>query len=223
VSFPYDDQRAAVVRACQHLAAEKLVVGTAGNVSVRVGDHVLISPSGLPYADLRPAHVGIHDLDGTPVLAPLEPSSELPLHLAIYRSYAHTAIVHTHAVASTALSVVVDQVPVSHYYTALFGGAIRVAPYATFGSPELAAHVTAALADRSAALMANHGAVLVGADLGKVLDQVPYLEYICDVALRVAATGLTPHLLAEDEVGRVIRGLSGYGQSVPAEDGDRPG
>ena len=98
------------------------------------------------------------------------------------------------------------------HYTALFGGGIRVAPYATFGSDELAHNVTAALQDRSAALMGNHGAVLVGADLAKVLGQVAYLEYVCDVQLRVVSSGLPPRLLAADEIERVRSAMSGYGQ-----------
>jgi len=215
----YPEQRAAVVAACQQLAEQRLVVGTVGNVSVRVGEHVIISPSGVDYAAMRPEDVGVHDLSGAPVEARLEPSSELPLHLAVYQDFAHTAIVHTHAVASTALSVVADEIPVSHYYTALFGGPVRVAPYATFGTAELAANVTAALRDRTAALMGNHGAVLVGSDLTKVLGQLAYLEYLCDVQLRVAATGLPARLLPAAEVERVIAALAGYGQQPGAAEG----
>lgn len=212
----YLEQRTAVVATCRQLSEQGLVVGTAGNVSVRVGDHVIISPSGVDYFAMQPDDVGVHDLSGAPVQARLEPSSELPLHLAVYQSSQHTAIVHTHAVASTALSVVVDEVPVSHYYTAMFGGAVRVAPYATFGSPELAENVTTALRGRTAALMGNHGAVLVGSDLAAVLGKVAYLEYVCDVALRVAATGLPPKLLPVEEIERVIAGLAGYGQQAGA-------
>lgn len=219
MSAPYAEQRQQVVAACQYLSEQKLVVGTAGNVSLRVGDHVIISPSGVDYVDLHPDQVGVHDLTGAPVDAPLAPSSELPLHLAIYQRFDHTAIVHTHAVASTAMSVVASEVPVSHYYTALFGGVVRVAPYATFGTQELAENVATALADRGAALMGNHGAVLVGTNLTKLLTQVAYLEYICDVQLRVAATGLPARLLPADEVERVIAALGGYGQ--PAAGSDR--
>ncbi|GAA1430180.1 class II aldolase/adducin family protein [Microlunatus lacustris] len=204
--------RQQVADACRHLSRSGLVVGTAGNVSVRVGEHVVISPSGVDYEALQAHDVGVHDLTGAPVDARLAPSSELPLHLAVYAASDHRVVVHTHAVASTALSVVADEVAASHYYTALFGGGIRVAPYATFGSDALAANVTAALQDRSAALMGNHGAVLVGADLAKVLSQVAYLEYVCDVQLRVLSTGLPPSLLDPDEIERVRVGLAGYGQ-----------
>ncbi|RZT24818.1 L-fuculose 1-phosphate aldolase [Mycobacterium sp. BK558] len=205
-------QRQQVVEACQFLSRSGLVVGTAGNVSIRVDDLVVISPSGVDYEAMSPRDVGIHDLDGNAVDAVLAPSSELALHLAVYGSSEHSAVVHTHAPASTALSTVVDEVPASHYYSALFGGAIRVAPYATFGTQQLADNVTAALRDRAAALMGNHGAVLAGAALPKVLNLVPYLEYVCDVQLRAMASGAPVRVLDADEIADVARLLAGYGQ-----------
>lgn len=217
------DQRQQVVDACRTLSRSGLVVGTAGNASLRVGDLVVISPSGVDYEAMSARDVGVHDLDGTPVDALLEPSSELPLHLAVYRDSARTAVVHTHAAASTALSTLVDEVPSSHYYTALFGGPVRVAPYATFGTIELADGVVAALRDRAAALMSNHGAVLAGDSLAKVLGLVPYLEYICDVQLRAMATGAPVRLLDAEEIAEVGRRLSGYGQRASAERGDDAG
>ena len=138
-------ERRQVVDACQFLSRSGLVVGTAGNVSIRVDDLVVISPSGVDYEAMSPADVGIHDLEGRVVDAALDPSSELALHLSLYAAGEHTAVVHTHAPASTALSTVVDVVPASHYYSALFGGTVRVAPYAGFGTQQLADNVTAAL------------------------------------------------------------------------------
>ncbi|KRE27088.1 fuculose phosphate aldolase [Mycobacterium sp. Soil538] len=210
-------QRRQVVEACQFLSRSGLVVGTAGNVSIRVDDLVVISPSGVDYEAMSPRDVGIHDLEGNAVDAVLAPSSELALHLAVYRSSEHSAVVHTHAPASTALSTVVDEVPASHYYSALFGGAIRVAPYATFGTRQLADNVTAALRDRAAALMGNHGAVLAGAALPKVMNLVPYLEYVCDVALRAMATGARVRVLDDGEIAEVARRLSTYGQRATGE------
>jgi L-fuculose-phosphate aldolase len=207
-------ERQQVVDACQYLSRSGLVVGTAGNVSIRVDDLVVISPSGVDYEAMSAGDVGIHDLEGNAVDAALAPSSELALHLAAYRAGDHTAVVHTHAPASTALSTVVDVVPASHYYTALFGGGVRVAPYATFGTQQLADNVTAALRDRKAALMGNHGAVLVGTALPKVLNLVPYLEYVCDVQLRAMATGAPVRVLPDAEIDEVGRRLAGYGQQA---------
>lgn len=213
-----EEQRREVVEACRSLSRSGLVVGTAGNVSIRVDDLVAISPSGVDYEAMSPRDVGIHDLDGNVVDAVLAPSSELALHLAVYGSSDHTAVVHTHAPASTALSTIVDEVPASHYYSALFGGVIRVAPYATFGTRQLADNVATALRDRSAALMGNHGAVLAGAALPKVMNLVPYLEYVCDVALRAMATGARVRVLDDAEIAEVGCLLAGYGQQPTGQD-----
>ena len=127
------DERRRVAEACRLLSRSGLVVGTAGNVSVRVGDQVVISPSGVDYEAMSAADVGVHDLNGAPVDARLKPSSELPLHLAIYAGTDHTAIVHTHAPASTALSTLVDEVPAIALLHGPVRRGVRVAPYATFG------------------------------------------------------------------------------------------
>lgn len=206
------EERRQVAEACKELSRSGLVVGTAGNVSVRVGDHVVISPSGVDYDGMSGDDVGVHDLTGAAVEAPLKPSSELAIHLAVYASSSASAVVHTHGPASTALSTLVDVVPASHYYTALFGGPVRVAPYATFGTAALADSVVQALEGRSAALMGNHGAVLVGDELGAVMKLVPYLEYVCDVHLRAMASGTPVRVLPDAEVAEVVHRLGSYGQ-----------
>jgi L-fuculose-phosphate aldolase len=197
------DERAAVVDVCRTLRRERLVVGTAGNVSVRAGDLVAISPSGVAYETLTPDRVGVHRVDGEPVEAPLRPSSELPLHLAIYGATTARAVVHTHGVASTAVSTVLDELPASHYYTAMFGGPVRVSPYATFGTEALAESVVTALRGRSAAIMGNHGAVTVAATLSEAYALAEYLEYLCDVHLRALATGLPMRTLPPAELAEV--------------------
>ena len=207
--------RERVVLACRAMRREGLTVGTAGNASERVGDLVAVSPSGLDYDAMTPALVGVHDLDGRAVDAPLAPSSELPLHLAVYRATGAAAVLHTHAPASTALATVVDELPASHYYTALFGGPVRVAPYATFGSAELAANVAAALAGRSAALLGNHGAVVVAPTLVRAVELAAHLEHLCDVHLRALGTGLPVRTLPPEELDRVAGLLARYGQRPP--------
>lgn len=212
-------EREAIVRACGKLSAAGLVVGTAGNVSVRAGDLVAVTPSGVDYAKLAAADVGVHRLDGTPVEAPLAPTSEMPLHLAVYGTYAGSgaaAVVHTHSVAATATSTLADEVPAIHYYVAMFGGPVRVAPYATYGTDELARNVVAALRDRTACLMGGHGAVTIGPDLKTAFDRGVYLEWVCDVYLRAAAAG-RPRLLPPGEITAVAAKLAGYGQ--PGGDG----
>ncbi|HEX4094737.1 MAG TPA: class II aldolase/adducin family protein [Trebonia sp.] len=208
------DARSAVVTTCQELSRSGLVIGTAGNVSVREGDLVAVSPSGFRYAELTPELVGVHRLDGTAVSAPLAPSSELPLHLAIYTARPEAgAVVHTHSPAATALSALVDEVPAVHYYVAMFGGdSVPVAPYATYGTDELAGNVVRALQDRTGCLMGNHGAVTVGPDVVTAFDKCVYLEWLCDVYLRAAAAG-SPRLLPVAEIDAVAAKMAGYGRS----------
>jgi L-fuculose-phosphate aldolase len=209
-------ERDEIVRACRKLSAAGLVVGTAGNVSIRVGDLVAVTPSGVDYAELAASDVGVHRLDGTAVEARLAPTSELPLHLAVYDADAGdgagaAAIVHTHSVAATAVSTLADEVPAIHYYVAMFGGAVRVAPYATYGTDELASNAVHALRGRTACLLGSHGAVTTGPDLKTAYDRAVYLEWVCDVYLRAAAAG-TPRLLPPGEVEAVAAKLASYGQ-----------
>ena len=205
-------EREEIVRACRRLAAAGLVVGTAGNVSVRAGDLVAVTPSGVDYAELTARDIGVHRLDGTPVEAPLAPTSELPLHLAVYEAYPGTsAVVHTHSVAATAVSTLADELPTIHYYVAMFGGTVRVTPYATYGTDELASNAVRALRGRTACLLGSHGAVTTGADLKTACDRAVYLEWVCDVYVRAAAAG-TPRLLPPEEIEVVAAKLAGYGQ-----------
>jgi L-fuculose-phosphate aldolase len=218
-------EREEIARACKNLSAAGLVVGTAGNVSIRAGDLVAVTPSGLDYAELSAADVGVHRLDGTPVEAPLVPTTELPLHLAVYRAYSSAgssagtastaAIVHTHSVAATATSTLADELPAIHYYVAMFGGPVRVARYATYGTDELARNVVEALHGRTACLMGSHGAVTTGPDLKTAYDRSVYLEWLSDVYLRAAAAG-RPRLLPPGEIEAVAAKLAGYGQRRPS-------
>jgi L-fuculose-phosphate aldolase len=207
--------RSAIVSCCRELSRAGLVVGTAGNVSVRSGDLVAVTPSGLRYAELTPELVGVHRLDGAAVEAPLAPTSELPLHLAIYAARPEVgAVVHTHSPAATALSTLVDSIPSVHYYLAMFGGPVLVAPYATYGTDQLARNVVDALHLRTGCLMGNHGAVTVGPDLATAHDRSVYLEWLCDVYLRASSAG-SPRLLPSAELDAVALKMTGYGQQPP--------
>jgi L-fuculose-phosphate aldolase len=209
------DAREAIVVTCQEMSRARLVVGTAGNVSIRQGDLVAVTPSGVRYSQLTPELVGVHRLDGTVVEAPLAPTSELPLHLAIYAGRPEvSSIVHTHSPAAAAVSALVNEVPAVHYYVAMFGGPVRVARYATYGTEQLGRNVAHALRDRTACLMGNHGAVTVGPDLMSAYELSGYLEWVCDVYLRAAAAG-TPRLLSRAKIAAVQVKLSQYGQRPP--------
>src|ERR1700730_12548192 len=102
--LPYFEERARVVAACRRLAAAGLVHGTAGNVSVRAGDGVAITPTGATLETLEAAEVTVIDLEGRVLAGDLAPTSELDLHLGVYSRYGAGAVVHTHAPVATALS-----------------------------------------------------------------------------------------------------------------------
>ncbi|MBW0102071.1 class II aldolase/adducin family protein [Pseudonocardia sp. KRD291] len=191
--------RAAVAGAGRRLLAEGLVTGTAGNVSVRVGDLIAITPSGIGYDDIEAGDVCVLDAGGRLVQGRHAPSSETPLHRAVYASTAAGAVVHHHGLHSTAVSLIHDELPAVHYYIGRLGGPPRVAPYATYGTPELAAGVRDALVDRNAALMRNHGAVAYGASLPEALDRAGLIEWLCRLYTVAAAIG-TPHTLDDDQL-----------------------
>ena len=202
--------RTAVAQYGRLMLADGLVVGTSGNLSVRDRDLIAVSPSGLPYSETTPELVGVHDLDGNAVEAPLAPTTELPMHLAIYQSTDARAVVHTHSTAATAVSTLVDTLPSIHYLVARFGGPVRVAPYATYGTPELASNMATALKDRTGCLLANHGTITIGATLAEAYDRAVCLEWLCEVWLRATAAG-RPRLLDDDEIARVVDKLASYG------------
>lgn len=173
----------------RRLAAEGLVLGTAGNVSARDGDLVAITPTGARLAELRAEQVTVIDLDGAVVDGALAPTSELDLHLGVYRRHRAGAVVHTHAPMATAMSLVLDELPCVHYQLVELGGTVPVAPYRTFGTPELAEAVLDAMAERTAVLMANHGALTHGPDLEAALSRTLLLEWGCTMYWRAATLG----------------------------------
>ncbi|MGW1541809.1 class II aldolase/adducin family protein [Streptomyces sp. NPDC002309] len=193
--------------------SEGLVVGTSGNVSVRVGDTVLVTPSGVPYDRLTPDDVTGVDLDGRQVRGTLVPTSELPMHLAVYRTTDARAVVHTHAVHATAVSTLVPELPVIHYMAGALGGPVRVAPYATYGTDALAENMLRALAGRSGCLLQNHGTVTHGATLTQAYDRTAQLEWMCRVWLTASTVpGLAPSLLSREQLLEAGERLRGYGQ-----------
>ncbi|MEU9881459.1 class II aldolase/adducin family protein [Streptomyces phaeochromogenes] len=202
-----------LVATARRTVAEGLVVGTSGNVSVRVGDTVLVTPSGVPYDRLAPGDLCGVSLDGRQVLGSLVPTSELPMHLAVYRATDARAVVHTHAVHATAVSTLVTELPLIHYMAAALGGPVRVAPYATYGTEKLAENMLRALRNRTACLLQNHGTLTYGATLPQAYDRTAQLEWMCRVWLTASSLpGHTPTLLTPEQVTEVAERLEGYGQ-----------
>jgi L-fuculose-phosphate aldolase len=216
-----EPEREQVAAACRRLAAEGLVVGTAGNVSARDGDRVAISATGAVLSEATAEQVTVVDMDGRVVGGELQPTSELDLHLGVYRRYDAGAVVHTHAPMATALSCVLDgELPCVHYQMLLLGGTVRVAPYATFGTPELAESVLDALDGRTAALMANHGAIAYATSLEGAVELSLLLEWACTVYWRAAVLA-SPRTLDEGERQAVVEAAleREYGKTKPIEEG----
>jgi L-fuculose-phosphate aldolase len=208
----FQRERERVAASARRLAADGLVTGTAGNLSARVGERVVVTPTGARLEDMTAEQIAVVDLDGEQVGGDLAPTSELELHLGIYRRLDAGAVVHSHARFATAVACVVDELPVVHYQMLALGGPIRVAPYATFGTPELAELTLKALDGRSAALMANHGAIVYGPDLDTAMEQALLLEWACELHWRASALG-TPRTLGQSDQLAFVETVSrrGYG------------
>jgi L-fuculose-phosphate aldolase len=182
-------QRERVAAAARDLAADGLVLGTAGNISERDGDRIAVTPTGAVLATLQAADVAVVSPDGAHLDGPWAPTSELALHLGTYRRYGAGAVVHAHAPVSTALACVLDELPAIHYQMVALGGPVRVARYATFGTEELAAVTLDGLEDRTAVLMANHGTLTYGDDLPSAVQSTRLLEWAAGVYWRAASLG----------------------------------
>ncbi|MEV5128645.1 class II aldolase/adducin family protein [Streptomyces decoyicus] len=201
-----------LVATARRTVADGLVVGTSGNVSHRIKDLILVTPSGVPYDRLGPGDTTAVDLEGRQIIGALRPTSELPMHLAVYRSTAATAVVHTHAPYATAVSTLVPELPPVHYMAAALGGPVRVAPYALYGSDELAGNMLDALRDRTGCLLQNHGTLTYGDSLDQALDRTAQLEWMCRVWLTASSVpGHTPSLLSAGQLDAAAAQLRGYG------------
>lgn len=211
------EERAAVCEYARRMTADGLVVGTSGNVSARDGALVAVTPTGVDYAGLEPADIPVVGLDGEIVEGELKPTSELPMHLAVYNRAVDpdgasvTAVVHTHSVHATAVSTLLDEVPPIHYILATIGPTARVAEYATYGTEELASSMLKALDGRRGCLLANHGTVAYGDSLGAAYHRVQHLEWVCRLWLLARSAG-SPTLLPPAEIEHVVEKLRGYGQ-----------
>jgi L-fuculose-phosphate aldolase len=201
--------RTALCEAAREVSTSGLVVGSAGNLSLRSGDHLLITPMGARLPAIEPEDCVCVALAGGAVDPghgrATRPSSETPLHRAVYTAAADArAIVHTHSHFATALSALVDELPAVHYVASAFGGPVRVAPYATYGSDALADGVAAALRDRTAALMANHGAVVLGRSAAHAVEQAQQLEWWASVYWHARVFG-EPTILSDAQLAEVAQ------------------
>lgn len=200
------EARALLVEYGHRLIRDRLTVGTAGNLSLLVDDVLAITPSGVPYERVAAADIVLVDADGT--VREGKPSSELPLHRAIYAGTDAGAVVHTHSPYATALATVFeDELPPIHYTTAILGGPVPVVPYSTYGTQELADACRKALRDRSAALLQSHGVVAYGDTLESAYERAQLVEWLAEVYTHACAVG-TPRLFDAAELETVTRRMA---------------
>ncbi|KAB2379585.1 class II aldolase/adducin family protein [Actinomadura montaniterrae] len=204
-----EDERRALCAVGRRLAETGLVTGASGNVSVRSGDLVAVTPGGMMLDRMRPEDCPIVNLDARLVEGDRAPSSETPMHLALYAETPAAAIVHTHSTYGAVVATTMTELPPIHYNTLLLGGVVKVAEYATYGTPELAGKVRAAMeGGKRAALMANHGGVTIGRDLDEAYENARLLEWLCGVYVRAKMIG-EPRILTDEQLTKVVeRGLT---------------
>jgi L-fuculose-phosphate aldolase len=214
MSITSTTQRAHIIQACQQLEVAGLNRGTSGNISCREGDHFLITPSGVPTAQMQPESIVTMNFEGQ-VIGSGKPSSEWHFHrdLLRHRPELH-AIVHTHSPNATALACLREDLPAFHYMIAIAGGdSIRCAAYALFCTQTLSDYAVAAMQDRKACLLANHGLIAAGRDLDEAMAVAIEIESLCQQYLLARQNG-QPVLLSSEEMQAVIERFKNYGRNV---------
>lgn len=209
----HETLRRAIVAACRDMNRRGLNQGTSGNISVRVKDGFLLTPSGMAYDEMKPADVVLMHADASHG-GRRKPSSEWRFHHALMKARPEIgAVVHTHSMFATTLSCLGLEIPAVHYMIAAAGGEnIRCAPYATYGTQEIADLAVRALAGRRACLLANHGMIAIGPNLKKAMWLAVEVETLAAQYWRALQVG-KPNILPKAEIQRVADKFRTYGQS----------
>lgn len=206
--------RRSIIEHCLLMNATGLNQGTSGNISVRFGKKMLITPSAVPYAEMKPGDIAAMPIEGEygSWKGPLKPSTEWRFHLDIMRDRPDVgAIVHTHALFSTVLAIARRDIPACHYMIAAFGGSdIRCSGYARYGTAELSAEALEALKGRNGCLLANHGMIAVGPTLEKAMWLASELETLARQYYHSLLIG-GPVILSDDQIEETRRGFASYG------------
>lgn len=206
-----------IIDTCLEMTHLGLNQGTAGNVSVRYRDGMLITPTGIPYERLTEESIVFVDAQGHHEAGKL-PSSEWRFHQVVYytRQDAH-AVIHNHAVNCTAVSILNRPIPAIHYMIAAAGGnSIPCAPYATFGTRALSEHVAVALRDRKATLLQHHGLITCEDNLEKALWLAQEVEVLAKLYLKTLAIVDPVPVLSNEEIAVVLEKFKSYGLRVEA-------
>jgi L-fuculose-phosphate aldolase len=205
------EKRQSIIDVCLRMNQLGINQGTSGNISLRHGDGMLITPTSVPYEAMQPEQIVYMGLDGS-LATGARPSSEWRFHLDILNARPEVnAVVHAHPPYSTMLAIMGLEIPPVHYMIACAGGdTIRCAPYATYGTPELSQHAVKALEDRSACLLAHHGMIAIGPALAKAMWLAVEVETLARQYHGCLQIG-TPPLLSKAEIENVLGRIAGYG------------
>ncbi len=207
-----EQERTQVVRYSRMLIERGLTRGTGGNISIRLGELVAITPSGVEYMDMTAEDVVVTDLNGTIVEGALKPSSELGMHLASYRRRTEVkAVVHTHSTYAATLACMHRPLPPIHYLLGYAGGTVPCIPYYPFGSEALARAAAEGLDGRNAVLLGNHGLLAVGADIAYAFSVAEETEFVAELYYRTELLG-GGQLLSEPQMQEALERFAVYGQ-----------
>ena len=207
-------EREQVIEYSLKLLSEGLTNGTAGNVSIfnREKGLVAISPTGVNYSELTPEMISIVDLDGK-LIEGLKPSSELEMHMILYRNREDVnAVIHTHPVYTTVLACLRQDLPAIDYMIAVTGATkVKCAEYASYGTKELAENAYKAMGSSLAVILANHGLTTAGKDIANAFNITVQVEYISNLYIKAKNIG-EPIVLPDNEMNSMLERFKTYGQ-----------
>lgn len=209
-----EPERSLLVEYGMRMVQAGLTTGTGGNLSLfkREEGLLAVTPTGIAYDRLTPGDVVVLTLEGAVVEGKRKPTSELGFHQALYRARPDAGgVVHTHSPYATTMACLGWEIPAVHYLVGFSGRKVPLAAYATFGTPELAENVVAAIDGYNAVLLANHGLVTVGADLPTAFAAAEEIEFVARIYYQTRSVG-TPRILPDEEMARVIEKFRTYGQ-----------
>ena len=209
-----EKEREQVIEYSLKLLSEGLTNGTAGNVSIfnREKGMVAISPTGVSYSELTPEMISIVDLDGK-LIEGLKPSSELEMHMILYRNREDVnAVIHTHPVYTTVLACLREDLPAIDYMIAVTGATkVKCAEYASYGTKELAENAYKAMGSSLAVILANHGLTTAGKDIANAFNITVQVEYISNLYIKARNIG-EPIILPDNEMNSMLERFKTYGQ-----------
>ena len=215
-----EKERLLLIEYGKKLVKAGLTKGTGGNLSIfdRKNGHVAITPSGIDFFEIQPEDIVIIDVDGNVIEGNRVPSSEWAMHVMPYKYRDDIdAVIHAHTMYATVMACLRQELPATHYMIAVAGENVRVAEYATYGSPELAKNAFEAMKDRKAVILANHG-ILTGAnDLLNAFNILEEIEYCSEVYTKAKAIG-EPVILPHEEMTLMAEKFKTYGQRVSIKD-----